>query len=101
MDNDKAFAIYAITIFAGLASVLTASLLAGYASIPSPPMFVEHPAMSLLFRAAYKSFGGPVWWPYPSAFEDGHEAAAAPAAGVVLSGPRGAELAEEDILDAA
>jgi hypothetical protein len=37
------------------------------AALPSPLMFVEHLAMSLTFRAAYKSFAGPVWWPYPSA----------------------------------
>jgi hypothetical protein len=67
MNNDKVFAIYACTLVAGIASVITASLFAGLATLPSPLMFVEHLAMSVTFRAAYKSFAGPVWWPYPSA----------------------------------
>ena len=57
MENDKYFSIYAFTILAGLASVLTASMMAGFASMPSPMVFIEHLAMSLTVRAAYKSFG--------------------------------------------
>lgn len=98
MDNDKAFAVYAIAIFAGLASIITASILNGYAALPTPLMFVEHLAMSLLFRASYKSFGGPAWWPYPAVAEAVDEAVAVP--GTVLEGPQGAAF-DDDILDAA
>lgn len=61
MDNDKAFAIYALTVLAGLASVITASMLAGSASLPSALSFAEHLALSLSFRAAYKGLGGFSW----------------------------------------
>lgn len=71
MDNDKIFALYACTLIAGIGSVITASILAGYAAMPGPLVFVEHLAMSIGFRAAYKSFGGPAWWPYPSHEEVG------------------------------
>jgi hypothetical protein len=61
LSNDKAFAIYALTIFAGIASVVTASLMAGSATLPSPLGVLEHLAMSFGFRAAYKGFGGFSW----------------------------------------
>jgi hypothetical protein len=66
MNNDNVFAIYACTLVAGIGSVITASVLAGLATMPTPLVFAEHLAMSFTFRAAYKSFAGPVWWPYPS-----------------------------------
>jgi hypothetical protein len=58
LDRNKAFAIYALTLIAGLASVITASLIAGFATLPSPMMFVEHVALGLGIRAAYKYIGG-------------------------------------------
>ena len=61
MDNDRIFTIYALTLIAGVASVITASVLAGYATLPSVGVFLEHVAMSLAFRGAYKSFGGFEW----------------------------------------
>ena len=54
MDNDKAFTIYALVIFAGLASVLTASLMAGAATLPTPLSVLEHLALSFGMRASYK-----------------------------------------------
>ena len=59
MENDKLFSLYAFTLLAGVASVATASIMAGYAALPSLWVFVEHLAMSLTVRAAYKSLGGP------------------------------------------
>lgn len=64
MDDDKLFTIYALVLIAGVASVITASVMAGVAMLPTPFGFAEHLAMSLLFRAAYKSIGGfdwPIW----------------------------------------
>ena len=79
MDNDKALAGYALILIAGVASVLTASVLAGVTRLPSPVVFMEHVALGLMIRAAYKSLGG--WncadWSFTS--EPAGEAAAAKA----------------------
>lgn len=61
MDNDKAFAAYVLVLVAGVTSMITTSLMAGFATLPSPVTFVEHLSLSLLFRFAYKSFGGFDW----------------------------------------
>ncbi len=61
MDNDKLFTAYTLVIIAALASVITASVLAGTASLPTPLVFLEHIGLSLLFRTAYKSFDGTYW----------------------------------------
>ncbi len=61
MQNDRAFAIYALIVVSGVASVITASVMAGIATLPTPLVFAEHIALSLLFRASYKSFGGFDW----------------------------------------
>jgi hypothetical protein len=58
LDRNKAFTIYALTLIAGVASVITASLMAGYATLPTPLLFVEHVALGLGIRAAYKYIGG-------------------------------------------
>jgi len=58
LDRNKAFAIYALTLIAAVASVITASLIAGFATLPSPIVFVEHVALGLGIRAAYKYIGG-------------------------------------------
>jgi len=97
MDNDKIFSIYAFSLVGGIASVITASILAGIAAVPSPLMFVEHLAMSLTFRAAYKSFGGPVWWPYPSARAE----AAAAGAPLAFPEPTVATPGDDELRDAA
>lgn len=57
MENDKYFSIYAFTILGGLAAVVSASLSAGFTTLPSAWVFLEHIVLSLTVRAAYKSFG--------------------------------------------
>ena len=66
MDNDRVFAAYALLLVGGVASVITASVTSGIATLPSAGVFLEHVVMSFGFRAAYKSLGG---------FEWAHEAA--------------------------
>jgi hypothetical protein len=61
VQNDKAFAVAATLLFAGLASVLTASVLAGFAALPAPLVFLEHVALGLAMRASYKFIGGWNW----------------------------------------
>ena len=56
MQNDKAFTIFAVALVAGVLSVITASVTAGIATMPTLFTFVEHLALSLTFRWAYKSF---------------------------------------------
>lgn len=55
MHNDRAFAIFATTLLVGVASIAAASIAVGYAAIPLLVGFVAHWAMSLGFRASYKS----------------------------------------------
>jgi len=61
MNNDRIFAAYSLTLIAGVASVITASVLAGVAALPTLAVFLEHLLLSLLFRASYKSIGGFDW----------------------------------------
>ena len=61
MENDKAFAVWALALIAAVGSVLTASVASGIAALPSPMMFAEHLVMAFGVRAAYKSFGGVTW----------------------------------------
>ena len=61
MDNDKIFAAYAVLLISGVASVITASVLSGIATVPTVGVFIEHVALSLTFRGMYKSFGGFDW----------------------------------------
>lgn len=61
MNNDKAFAICTVTLIAAVLSVLTASVMSGFASLPTPLAFVEHLFFTVGFRAAYHSLEGPGW----------------------------------------
>ena len=61
MDTEKRFVAYALVLVAAVASVLTASLFAGVARLPSPLVFLEHVALGLAMRASYKSMGGWNW----------------------------------------
>lgn len=61
MDNDKAFAAYALTVFAGVATMLTIVLTTHLTTPPSPLSVLEHVTAGLLIRAAYKSLGGWSW----------------------------------------
>lgn len=77
MDNDKVFTGFALGLIALVASAITASVMAGFATLPSLVVFLEHLAMSLLFRAAYKSFGGFDWADWSVAGAASGEATAA------------------------
>jgi hypothetical protein len=81
LDNDKAFAIYALLLIAGVASMITASLVAGFATLPSPIGFVEHLALGLAFRAAYKGFGEFSWDDWSLLNDRVDQAASEPASG--------------------
>ena len=59
MDSTKAFTIYALLLISLFASVITASVMAGMATLPTPLGFAEHLGLSLVIRAAYKSLDGP------------------------------------------
>jgi len=59
VESNRAFGIYAAILAGGILSVITASVMAGVTALPSLLTFVEHVGLSLLFRAAYKSFDGP------------------------------------------
>lgn len=59
MESNKAFGIYVAVLVGGILSVVSASVMAGVTTLPGVFTFVEHVSLSLLFRAAYKSFDGP------------------------------------------
>lgn len=82
MENDKYFSIYAFTILGALLAVVSATLQAGFTTLPSPLVFLEHIAMSLTVRAAYKSFGWD-WgfWTFGMGSRPVAEAAPLPATG--------------------
>ena len=77
MDNDKTFAAYALILIAGVASVITSSVLAGFATLPTPTVFLEHVALGLMMRASYKTIGGFDWadWSFGSERADAATAA--------------------------
>jgi hypothetical protein len=66
MFNDKAFTAYAFLLITGTACVLTYAVVAQGGSFPPLVYMIEHLLMALALRAAYKSFDGPAWFPYPS-----------------------------------
>ena len=59
VESNKAFGIYVAALVGGILSVLSASIMAGVTTLPSFLVLVEHVAMSVGFRAAYKSLDGP------------------------------------------
>jgi hypothetical protein len=61
VENDRAFAAYALFMLAGITTVVAASVAAGIAGLPDPLGFLEHVSLSLAFRAAYKSLSGWDW----------------------------------------
>jgi hypothetical protein len=61
LDNDRAFTVYAVTLIAAVASVITACVASGVATLPTAGVFLEHLALSIGFRTAYKSFDGFDW----------------------------------------
>ncbi len=61
MNNDKAFAVYALLLIGGLVSLLTALTLSGVMTLPPLAQVLEHLAQGLSIRAAYKWIGGWDW----------------------------------------
>jgi hypothetical protein len=61
VSNDKVFGIYAVGLI-GMVALMWASLVAvGVATMPSMAFLVEHVALGVSLRAAYKSFAGFDW----------------------------------------
>ncbi len=58
MNNDKAFAIYALALVAAVCGLFSIAVATDVASLPTLTFIVEHGALGLLLRAAYKSLGG-------------------------------------------
>jgi len=62
LDNDKAFAAYALLLFLGVVTMLTVTMsLLGAGTWPTPTHLAEHVGLGLLMRAAYKWIGGWNW----------------------------------------
>ena len=91
MDKNKTFAAYALVLITGVGSVLAASVLTGVTIAPSPVGFMEHVALGLMIRAAYKSFGGWDWADWSIASEPTGEGLAAAGYPAASSGGAGAE----------
>jgi len=66
LDSDHRFSLYAAILISAVASVISASVIAGIATAPAPAFLAEHLGLGLLFRASYKSLGG-VEWPFAAA----------------------------------
>ena len=58
MNNDKAFAIYALALVAAVGCLFSIAVATGIASIPTIAFIVEHGALAIFIRSAYKSFDG-------------------------------------------
>ena len=86
MDNDRAFAAYALVLIAGVTSTIATSVMVGFASLPSPVVFFEHVVLGLMVRSSYKFVGG---WNWADWTVTGESAAEAVSAGDMLtpSGP--------------
>lgn len=61
MSNDKVFGIYALGLIGMVAATWAALVAVGVATLPSMAFLVEHVALGLSLRAAYKSFAGFDW----------------------------------------
>lgn len=76
MDNDKVFRMYAATLIGGAVLVVASLIALGIGMLPTPVFFLEHVALGLLIRLAYKSFDGRtlnISWSWPT---EGVEASA-------------------------
>jgi hypothetical protein len=90
LDQDKAFAAYALILIGAVGSLLTAMVLSGVTTAPSPLRFLEHLALGLAIRAAYKSAGGFSWADWSVRDEPAREAIAAK--GFLPSAPANAQV---------
>lgn len=61
LDNDKAFAAYAMILLALVGTVLTTVVVTQFPTVPSFLGIAEHVMLGLLIRASYKSFAGWDW----------------------------------------
>ena len=61
MKNDRVFTIYAVALIAMTGCMISTALWAGFAELPAAGFFLEHLALGLGVRTAYKSFGGFDW----------------------------------------
>ena len=68
LDPKHRFTGYALTLLTAVGSLLTATVLAGISSLPSPLTFLEHVALGLSIRFSYKWVGGFDWadWSFGS-----------------------------------
>ena len=55
MNNDKAFALFAFSLVAAVASLFAVAVATGIASLPTLAYIIEHGALGLFIRSAYKS----------------------------------------------
>ncbi len=58
MTNDKAFALYALALITAVGSLFCVAVATGIASIPPMAFIIEHVALAVFIRSAYKSFDG-------------------------------------------
>ena len=58
MQSDRVFAVFTLALVGGLAILLTLLFQSENAIVPTPVGFIEHIAISLSFRFAYKWIGG-------------------------------------------
>jgi hypothetical protein len=58
LDNDKAFAAFALILLVGVVSVISTVVLTGPGTWPTPLHLAEHVALGLSMRFAYKWIGG-------------------------------------------
>ena len=57
-SNDRAFAIYALTLVGAVVSLFATVVALGFASPPGLAFTVEHVGLGLLIRTSYKSLDG-------------------------------------------
>jgi len=58
LKDDKAFATYALSLIAAVVCLLSAVVYSQLGTPPTAAQFIEHLAIGLLFRGAYKSLDG-------------------------------------------
>ena len=58
MNDDKAFAIYALALVAAVGCLFSIAVATGVASLPTVAFLVEHGTLGLFIRTGYKSFDG-------------------------------------------
>ena len=73
MNDNRAFAAWVLIVVGGAVALLTTFVATGFAALPPLGDILEHAALGLCIRAAYKSTGG---WNWAEAIADGIGAAA-------------------------